>query len=329
MEGRSRRPILITLTAIGAFVLVLVGVSAFYLTSIAQRFDQGTQKIAEAFPDAKVRPPEPTGAAASAQNILLLGTDTRGEVVSIDDIAGQRSDTMMVAHIPADRQGVTVMSIMRDCWVEISGHGMAKVNAALAYGGVPLAVQTVESLIGVPIDHVAIFDFTGFIGVTDAVGGVDIDNPTEFDSYHLRGTTFAQGRIHLDGAQALAFARERYAFIDGDYTRVRNQQAFIAALLDKVLSSDTALNPGRVSSTLDAITPYLKVDTGFTSAYVAGLALELRDLDKADITFFTMPTLGTGTSDDGQSIVLVDPEGLAEVRAGFANDALDAAAFAE
>lgn len=318
---------MITLIAIGAFVIMLVGVSAVYVSSIAQRFDQGTEKIVEAFPDATVRPPEPTGAAASAQNILLLGTDSRGDVESIDDAAGRRSDTIMVVHVPADRQSVTVMSIMRDSWVDISGHGKAKVNAALSYGGVPLAVQTVESLIGVPIDHVAIFDFTGFIGLTDAVGGVEIDNPIEFDSYHLRGTTFAQGRLHLDGAHALAFARERYAFVDGDYTRVRNQQAFIAALLDKVLSTDTALDPGRVSSMIDAVAPYLKVDAGFTSGYLAGLALELRSLRKSDITFFTMPTLGTGTSDDGQSIVVVDPVQLTRLRVAFANDALDAAAF--
>jgi LCP family protein required for cell wall assembly len=319
----------IALAAIGVFVLVLVGVSAVFLSSVAQRFDQGTEKIVEAFPDPRERPPEPTGAAASAQNILLLGTDSRADLESIDDAAGQRSDTIMIVHIPADRLGVTVMSIMRDSWVDISGHGMAKVNAALAYGGVPLTVQTVESLIGTRIDHVAIFDFTGFIALTDAVGGVDIDNPMEFESYHLRGTTFAQGRIHLDGTHALAFARERYAFIDGDYTRVRNQQAFIAALLDKVLSSDTALNPGRVSSVLDAVTPYLKVDAGLTSGYVAGLAVELRGVHKADITFFTMPTLGTGRSEDGQSIVLLDRVKLAEVDAGFANDALDAAAFGE
>ena len=320
---------MITLVAIGAFVLVLVGVSAVFLSSVAQRFDEGTEKIVEAFPDPTVRPPEPTGAAASAQNILLLGTDSRADLESIDDAAGQRSDTIMVAHIPADRHGITVMSIMRDSWVEISGHGTAKVNAALSYGGVPLAVQTVESLIGARIDHVAIFDFKGFIGLTDAVGGVDIDNSIEFESYHLRGTTFPQGRLHLDGIHALAFARERYAFIDGDYTRVRNQQAFIAALLDKVLSSDTALNPGTVSSILEAITPYLKVDAGFTSGYIAGLALELRDVRREDISFFTMPTLGTDTSDDGQSIVVLDRQRLADVRAGFARDALDAAAFGE
>lgn len=329
MARRWSRPVVIALAAIGVFVLALVGVSAIFVSSVAQRFDQDTEKIVEAFPDATVRPPEPTGPAASAQNILLLGTDSRADLDSIDDAAGQRSDTIMVAHIPADRHGITVMSIMRDSWVDIAGHGMAKVNAALSYGGVPLAVQTVESLIGARIDHVAIFDFKGFIGLTDAVGGVDIDNPTEFESYHLRGMTFVQGMLHLDGTQALAFARERYAFVDGDYTRVRNQQAFIAALLDKVLSSDTAVNPGRVNSILESITPYLKVDAGFTSGYVAGLALELREVRREDITFFTMPTNGTGTSDDGQSIVLVDWATLDQVRAGFANDALDAAAFAE
>jgi LCP family protein required for cell wall assembly len=234
----------------------------------------------------------------------------------------------MVVHIPSDRTGVTVISIMRDSWVEIPGHGTAKVNAALSFGGVPLAVQTVESIIGARIDHVAIVDFEGFMGLTDALGGVTIDNPVEFDSSHLQGFTFPQGPIVLDGKQALAFTRERYAFADGDYQRVRNQQAFISAILDKLLSADTALNPARVSEVIGAVAPYLKVDSEFTSGYAGGLAVEMRNVRKADVDFFTIPTLGTGTSDDGQSIVLLDQVKLVQLREAFASDSLDGAAFA-
>ncbi len=328
MSHRARRPWLIALSVIGVFVLVLVGGSAVFLASLARQFDQGTEKIVDAFPDDRVRVPEATGAAASAQNILLLGTDSRSKLENIEDADGNRSDTMMVVHIPADRSGVTVMSIMRDSWVEIPGHGPAKVNAALSLGGVPLAVQTVESIIGARIDHVAIVDFEGFMGLTEALGGVTVDNPIGFESSHLNGTTFPQGPINLDGKQALAFTRERYAFADGDYQRVRNQQAFISAVLDKLLSADTALNPARVSEVIGAVAPYLKVDAELTSGYAGGLAVEMRNIRKADVDFFTIPTLGTGTSDDGQSIVLLDEARLVQLREAFANDSLDPAAFA-
>lgn len=328
MPPRARHPWLIALAVIGVFVLALVGGAAVFVASLAQQFDQGTEKIADAFPDESVRVPEATGAAASAQNILLLGTDSRSTLESIDDANGNRSDTMMVVHIPADRTGVTVMSIMRDSWVEIPGHGTAKVNAALSFGGVPLAVQTVESIIGARIDHVAIVDFEGFMGLTDALGGVTVENPAAFDSSHLPGYTFPQGPVELDGEHALAFTRERYAFADGDYQRVRNQQAFIGAVLDKLLSADTALNPARVSEVIGAVAPYLKVDSEFTSGYAGGLALELRNVRKADVDFFTIPTVGTGSSDDGQSIVILDIAKLAQLRQAFASDSLDAAAFA-
>ena len=87
---------------------------------------------------------------------------------------------MMLVHIPADRKGAYVTSIMRDTWLDIPGHGKAKINAAFAYGGVPLAVQTLEGLLDTRIDHVAAIDFEGFKGLTDALGGVEINNPIAF-----------------------------------------------------------------------------------------------------------------------------------------------------
>src|SRR5690606_401872 len=105
------------------------------------------------------------------------------------------------------------MSIMRDNWVNIQGHGEAKINAAVAYGGIPLAVNTVENFIDARIDHVALIDFESFKGLTDAVGGVTVNNTIAFDSINGgHGFSFAQGEITLNGDEALAFVRERYAF---------------------------------------------------------------------------------------------------------------------
>ena len=81
---------------------------------------------------------------------------------------------MMLVHIPADRASVQVMSIPRDSWVAVPGHGDAKINAAYSWGGPTLMIQTVEQLTGVRIDHIALTDFNSFVGITDALGGVEI-----------------------------------------------------------------------------------------------------------------------------------------------------------
>jgi LCP family protein required for cell wall assembly len=319
------------LLALAAAVVVVAGLGAAYAFSLAQSFDSSTETIENVFPDETLRPPVPVQGAEKgegepeerkAQNILLLGSDTRGNVGDSLEGAGGRADTMLVLHIPADRENLQLMSIMRDSWVDIPAHGQAKVNAALAYGGVPLMVQTVESLIGSRIDHVAIVDFEGFRGLTDALGGVKIDNPLAFDPLHLRGHTFPKGPQQLNGDEALAFVRERYAFRDGDYQRVRNQQLFLKAVMAKTLSAETLTNPLRISGFVNAIAPYLTVDPGLDSGYVAGLALELRDVRSDDITMFTMPTLGTGT-EGTQSVVRVDWDELEEVREHFAEGTLD------
>ncbi|WP_150307013.1 LCP family protein [Planctomonas psychrotolerans] len=310
-----------TVIVLVVLVVIGVGIVATYALTLSRTFDTGTEKIAEAFPEETSRPPVLEGAAASAQNILLLGSDTRGAIgEDLATVRGQRSDTIMVLHIPADRENVQVMSIMRDSWVDIPGRGAAKVNSALSYGGVPLAVQTVESLISARIDHVAIIDFEGFKGLTDALGGVDVDNAVAFTR---DGHAYPQGVQTLNGEQALGFVRERYSFRDGDFQRARNQQAYIKAVIGKVLSAETLTDPAKISALVGSISPYLRVDNGLNAAYVGGLGLELRSLRSEDITFFTAPTTGTGTSPDGQSIVNLDPVGMAEVQEAFRTDSLE------
>ena len=315
------------LVSAGAAAFLLAGLGAAYAFSLANSFDTATRTIDDVFPDEASRPTV-AGAGASdsgqstAQNILLLGSDTRGSVGDSLNEAGGRADAILVLHVPADRKNLQVMSIMRDSWVDIPGHGQAKVNAALAYGGVPLMVQTVESLIDARIDHVALVDFEGFRGLTDALGGVEIDSAVAFDSSHMPGRTFAAGPQQVTGEEALAFVRERYAFRDGDYQRVRNQQLFLKSVLTKALSAETLTDPFRVSAFVNAMGPYLTVDAGLDSGYIAGLAVELREVRADDVDLFTMPTLGTGT-EGSQSVVRVDWEALEEVRAGFADDTLD------
>lgn len=320
-----RHPWRTTAVIIGVLALVGGGSAAAYAMQLGQTWDQKTVKLANAFPAADVRPeaPAPT-AAPAAQNILVLGSDTRGDGnTSIDGLEGQRSDTIMVVHIPADRQHITVMSIMRDSWVDIPGYGEAKINAALSYGGVPLAVQTIEGMIGARIDHVAVVDFAGFRGVADALGGVNVYNSIPFDSSKMPGHRFERGMQAMNGEEALAFVRERYAFDDGDFQRARNQQEFAKGVMSQVMNAAILTNPGRLGGLVSAIAPYLVVDSGFDAAYVGQLAVELRDVTPTDVSFFTAPTSGTGTSSDGQSIVNVDWDAFVAVKSAFQSDSAE------
>jgi LCP family protein required for cell wall assembly len=317
----------IVFVAFGAIAVVVIAVAAVTVSNLARDFD-AVEKIPQAFPtNEAARPPVATGEAAAAMNLLLLGSDTRGATSSsIANIAGQRSDTIVIVHVPANRQHLSVMSIPRDSWLNIPGHGEAKINSALAFGGVPLAVQAVEGVIGSRIDHVAVVDFAGFRGVTDALGGVDIDNPIAFDSYHMKGHSFPQGVQHLDGTQALAFARERYAFEDGDFQRVRNQQLLISALLSGLMHKSVLANPVTMGTLITAVQPHLAVDDGLTSGSLAALGFELSQLRSDDVTFFTVPTTGTGTSADGQSIVNLDWAALPGVQEAFRADTVETVA---
>lgn len=315
---RKRRwPWIVALTVAGVLVAA-AGAGGAYLFSLTNTYNAEVDKleVSEAFPDVSVRPAPVDQEHDGARNILLLGSDTRGQLADdIDGVRGQRSDTMMVVHVPASGESVQVMSIMRDNWVEIPGHGEHKINAAMALGGVPLTVQTIESIIDVRIDHVAIVDFEGLAGLTDALGGVTVDNPKAFKS-------FAQGPITLDGASALSYVRERYAFSDGDYQRVRNQQAFIKGLISTVLSRDTLTDPGRISGMVGAIAPYLTVDEGLDVATVTDLGLRLSNLRADDIVFFTSPNLGTGMVGD-QSVVFPDWNALDDLAQAFRTDTVD------
>ncbi|MHA7219800.1 LCP family protein [Arthrobacter sp. MDT1-48-3] len=323
---RQRHPVRTTLLVFGAIVVVAALVAGGYLFSLARSFDAGSETIETAFPAEESRPtvaPEAEGAV----NILLLGSDSRATPEELGDTAStdpsdSRADTMMLMHIPADRQDIQVMSIMRDTWTDIPGHGEAKVNAAMALGGVPLVVQTVEGLFGTRIDHVASIDFEGFKGLTDALAGVQVDNPVAFQSSGSEGESFAAGPITLQGESALKFVRERYAFSDGDYQRVKNQQLFVKSVISKVLTADTLTNPQKVYEVVDQVSPFVAVDSSLDAGAVGSLAVSLRGVRGGDIDFFTLPNLGTGTSADGQSIVIKDDAAIAQVAEALQGDTL-------
>jgi len=328
-RGRRRsKPViaLITLASVLVGVIVIVGVvGGVYASRLANSFNDNATKIEQAFPEESTRPaPAPDG----AMNILLMGSDSRADATTIDDPSSsdQRTDSMMLLHVDADRENVYVMSIMRDLYVPIPDHGSNKINAAFAYGGSPLTVQTVEQLLGVRIDHVAIIDFEGFKGMTTALGGVDVFSPQAFST--KAGFSYVAGLNKLEGDAALAFVRERYAFADADFTRVKNQQAFVKGLANTILSRSTLTDPGKVSAFVTAMSPYLTVDEEFDIGTIASLGVSLRSIDASKMHFFTVPTAGTG-SVGGQSIVNVDQPGLDAVKVALANDSLNTLPIAQ
>ena len=300
-----------------AFILIPVALLAWWVSGLTSTFDRETVTLPEAFPDEQSRPAERDD---GAQTILLLGSDTRSEVNedALEAAQDGRSDTMMVMRIPADRKAVYIVSIMRDSWVDIPGYGDNKINAAFAYGGVPLAVQTVENLLDTRIDHVAVIDFNGFRGLTNALGGVTVNNTVAFSA---GGFQFDKGPIKLNGEEALVFVRQRKPFADGDYQRVRNQQAYMRGLLSELISRDTLTSPGKISNSVTAIAPYLSVDHDLDSGYVIRLAPELRNIRPDNIYFLALPTEGVGWSPDGkQSIIILDPAGVERFRQAFHDD---------
>ena len=176
-------------------------------------------------------------------NILVIGSDSRANArkqAATTEATGEyqdhRADTLMLVHVPADRRSVHVVSIMRDLYVDIPGYGASKINDSLAVGGIPLAARTVESLMGTRIDHTVMLDFNGFRALTDGLGGIDVNVTVPFQSTHDTQHVFTPGINHLDGQAALEFVRERYAFVDGDFQRVRNQQTFLRAILARLTS---------------------------------------------------------------------------------------------
>lgn len=253
--------------------------------------------------------------ASKGMNVLMVGNDARpGDTVS-------RSDVMVLAHIPDDKSKVFLIHFPRDLWMDIPGHGQAKLNAAYAYGGAPLLVQTLQDKLRIRIDHVAKTDFEGFKAMTDAVGGVRVYSE-EASSGQGSGYAIHQGWNDLDGAGALSFVRERYELSQGDISRGKRQQAFLKALLLRATSPDVLTNPVRIAQFTDAATKDLVLDQTLTMDVIRSEVFGLRGVRSQDIVFITAPFNGYGWSADGQSIDILDKTGMTNLGTAIREDKL-------
>ena len=307
-EPKPRHRLRKALIGLGVCIVLLVaGVFAVGLYLQNKLGDQ-IDRIPDAFEGLDNRPEK----SGDAVNILLMGSDRRSEKQATGGNAKadswipgeQRSDTLMVLHISGDRKAASVVSIPRDSYVTIPGHGEDKINAAFSYGGPSLAVETIEHLTGVHLDHIAVIDWEGFERLTDALGGVEVNVPeTVRDTKNDR--TWTKGTHELDGKEALLYVRQRYGLPGGDFDRINRQQAFLRTLLDKTLSNDTLTNPTKLYDVLDAVTANLSVDEDWSVGDMRGLAWSLRHLRTGDVAFTTVPIKGTGMI-GGASVVKLD-----------------------
>lgn len=292
--------------AIGVFLLLVVVGLGGLIWQRESSYNGNIDRIHGVMPKGE----RPGAGAVGTDNWLLVGSDTRADIGTTGEggkvwkPGQQRSDTIMLLHLPSDRKKAYVISFPRDSWVNIPGYGNQKINAAFSYGGPPLLIETVEKLTGIRIDHFGAIDFAGFKSMTDALGGVEVDiAQSVYDP--ARKVSWEAGRQKLDGEKALLFVRQRYNLPNGDFDRIKRQQAFLGALAKKAADGGTISNPFKLDRFLSAFTKSISVDDSVSGGKLRSLALSLRGIRASDITFMTAPNKGSA-SRGKQSVVLLD-----------------------
>ncbi len=201
------------------------------------------------------------GEADGRVNVLLLGIGGAGHD------GPNLTDTMMVASIKPATNEVALLSVPRDLYVSIPGHGKEKINAADAEGeqdkpggGIDLATQTVQNVLNLPIHYTVRVDFSGFDKIIDDVGGVDVNVEKDlYDPYYPDGTYYIKkGMHHMDGAEALKYARSRET--TSDFDRAKRQQQILVAVRDKVMSANTLLNPAKMNDIVNVLGDHIKTN---------------------------------------------------------------------
>lgn len=250
----------------------------------------------------RIQAERPTPGPTSAENILLIGSDNRGNGNSKygQDSGTQRSDTTILLHLSADRSGATAVSIPRDLMAHVPSCTQAdgtmtrekyiQFNWAFEFGGAACTIRTVERMTGIRIDHHLIVDFNGFKKMVDAVDGVEVcvPKPINDPEAHLK---LPAGKQTLLGEQALGYVRARYSIGDGsDTQRMDRQQEFLASLVNKVRSDGVLLNPTKLYPLLSAATSSLTADPGLNSlSELYDLVRSLENTPTGAVHFLTAP----------------------------------------
>lgn len=224
-------------------LLLIVAWVAFMVFTPLHAWNSGTKVDTS---PAGTRPADSKG-----YNYLLVGSDSRAGLTeeqrkkyATGNAAGRRTDSIILVHVPAGGGKPALISLPRDSYVPIPGHGSNKINAAFAFGGPNLLVQTVEQVTDLHIDGYVEIGFAGFASVVDSVGGVNICVPFRMNDKKA-GINLKKGCQVLDGANALGYVRARYSDPRGDIGRAERQRQFLAAIMKKALTPSTVLIPTR------------------------------------------------------------------------------------
>lgn len=321
---KKRRVRAIILSVVAALLIATMG-AGFYVFDLQRQFNSKSGKVSLDLTSQQEQARPVKDPEDGSLNFLLVGVDhADGEAPSenaFQGAVGQRSDSMMLVHIPEDRSQIYVMSLVRDMYVDVPGHGKNKLNSAVSLGGIPLLLQTVEGLFDTKIDHLAMIDFEGFRELSTALGGVTVQNDIPFTA-HNTDDFYPAGKVTLEGDRALRFVRERKSFANGDYQRVANQRRFIAAAAGQLLSRSTLTNPVKLYEIVDKISPYLTFDDGFDAATIVGLGRELSNVNPSGMKMFTVPTAGTSTTSDGQSVELPSELAISQIADALQKDSM-------
>jgi LCP family protein required for cell wall assembly len=265
------RPIALALVAILSLAIIGSVAMYFYLDSKLTK-----KNVLVDYPGRPVQ--------GKGTNWLITGSDSRQGLTDKEirhfatgfGVVGQRSDTIMVVHMPAGGGRPLLMSIPRDSWVDIPGYGYNKINAAFSFGGPALLAKTVQNLTGLRIDHYMGIGFGGFVHVVNAIGGVRICLKAPLDD-PASGLHLTKGCHNLSGGHALGFVRTRHQFATQDLQRVQNQRIFLRALLRKLTSTGVLLNPFKALPAASDTAGSLIVDSGTSLYQLIQIALAPKD----------------------------------------------------
>ena len=219
----------------------------------------------------------PQNKMGNSKNILVLGLDSLQGV--------SRSDTIMLINLQKDKVGV--LSIPRDTYLEIEGHGFTKINHAYVYGGLPLIKSTLSKFLQVPIDYYVVLKMNGVRQMVDQIGGIDIDVQHRLRYIDRAGDLyidFKPGIQKMDGKQAMSYLRYRHDY-GGDIGRISRQQQFAVSVASKLLSP---LNILKLPKIMQELTAY--VETDLSVGQMLNMAMDLKEsIKKGHIEVDTLP----------------------------------------
>ncbi|MFI9720696.1 LCP family protein [Streptomyces sp. NPDC052396] len=321
---RGRRWLRWLALGLAGLLLVLTGVGWYLYERLSGNITTDTRTAEEL---AEYERQRPTALVAGAQNVLIIGSDSRtGSENSKygEDSGTQRSDTTILLHLSADRQRATAVSLPRDLMAHIpscrrpdgshTNEHFAQFNWAFEFAGAACTIRTLENITRIRITHHIVVDFSSFKRLVDAVDGVPVclRKPVDDREAHLR---LPAGRQILHGEQALGFVRARYSIGDGsDTERMGRQQEFLGALFQELSSNGVLLNPTRLYPVLDAATKSLTTDAGLDSLKkMYDLVRTVRHIPTERVQFLTVPRRPYPYNPDRDELVQPDADQLFEL----------------